>query len=65
LVLMASCKEKKEAPKQNNGPQNVIVDVIIASTQKVNNVVEANGSVVANEFAELHPEVSGRVVFYR
>ena len=25
--------------------------------------MEANGTVVANEYAELHPEVSGRVVY--
>lgn len=63
LLSLAACKSKKEEPKQNPGQQSVIVDVIIAHAQKISNIVEANGTVVANEYAELHPEVSGRVVF--
>ena len=63
LLSLVACKSKKEEPKQNPGQQTVIVDVIIAHPQKISNVVEANGTVVANEYAELHPEVSGRVVF--
>lgn len=63
FFLLAACKIKKEEPKQNAGPQAVIVDVIVASSQKISNVIEANGSVVANEFAELHPEISGRLIY--
>jgi membrane fusion protein (multidrug efflux system) len=63
LVFAISCKTKKEEPKQNPAQQSVIVDVIIAQAQKISNIVEANGTVVANEYAELHPEVSGRVTF--
>lgn len=62
LLFLVACKSKKAEPKQNNGPQNATVDVIIASTQKISNTVEANGNVLANEYAELKPEVSGRVV---
>ncbi len=40
-----------------------MVDVIIASTQRISNIIEANGTVLANEYAELHPEVNGRLVF--
>lgn len=63
LVSIVSCKTKKEEPKQNPGQQSVIVDVIIAKAQKISNIVEANGTIVANEYAELHPEISGRVIF--
>jgi membrane fusion protein (multidrug efflux system) len=63
LTSFAACKSKTEAPKQNPGQQPVIVDVIIAHPQKITNLMEANGTVVANEYAELHPEVSGRVVY--
>jgi len=63
LLSLSACKSKKEEPKQNPSQQSVIVDVLIAKTQKISNIVEANGTVVANEYAELHPEVSGRVVF--
>ena len=63
LLFMIACKSKQEAPKQNTGPQSVVVDVIIASPQTVNSAIEANGSVVANEFVELHSEVSGRLTY--
>lgn len=63
LLLIIACKSKQEAPKQNNGSQPVTVDVIVASPQTINNSVEANGSVVANEYVELHPEVSGRLTY--
>jgi len=62
LLFLVACKSKKAEPKQNTGPQNATVDVIIASTQKISNILEANGNVLANEYAELKPEVSGRVV---
>ena len=49
--------------KQNAGNQKVMVDVIVAKTQKISNIIEANGTVLANEYAELHPEVNGRLIF--
>lgn len=63
LLVLVSCKHKTEPAKQNNGPQSVLVDVMIASPQTVNNAVEANGTVVANEYVELRPEVSGRLTY--
>ena len=64
LLLITACKSKQEAPKQNNNtPQSVIVDVLIASPQDINTSVEANGTVVANEYVELHTEVSGRLTY--
>ena len=60
---MIACKSKPEALKQNNGPQSIVVDVIIASPQSVSSAIEANGSVVANEYVELHAEVSGRLTY--
>ncbi len=62
-ITITSCKSKstKSLKPKNDGP--VIVDVMVASLQKVNNVVEANGTVIANENVELHPEVSGRLTY--
>jgi membrane fusion protein (multidrug efflux system) len=61
-ITLFSCKEKKEAPKQtaNNA---AIVDVMIAQPKNISHIVEANGTVVANEYVELHPEISGRITF--
>lgn len=65
LIAASSCNhEKKIKPTdrpQGNAP--VIVDVIIASRQSISNIIEANGTVVANEYVELHPEVSGRLTY--
>ncbi|RZK31366.1 MAG: efflux RND transporter periplasmic adaptor subunit [Hymenobacter sp.] len=45
--------------KKNAGP--ALVDVLVAQPSSVSDSVEANGTVVANDFVELHPEVSGRL----
>jgi len=63
ILLAAACKSKQEPPKQNAAQQTVVVDVIIAGYQPISNSVEANGTVVANEYVELHPEVSGRLTY--
>lgn len=66
LLLMTACKSKKEQPanaKKDGAPQAVVVDVLVASAQPITTSVEANGTVVANESVELHPEVSGRITY--
>ncbi len=63
ILLAGACKEKQEAPKQNQGQQAIVVDVIIAGYQPISNTVEANGTVVANEYVELRPEVNGRLTY--
>ncbi|MGI8951165.1 MAG: efflux RND transporter periplasmic adaptor subunit [Chitinophagaceae bacterium] len=61
-VLFFSCKSKKDPPlKKDNAP--VIVDVIVAQPTTIKNTLEANGTVVANEYVELHPEISGRITY--
>ncbi|MFI5132970.1 MAG: efflux RND transporter periplasmic adaptor subunit [Chitinophagales bacterium] len=60
--ILFACKSKPEVIKPKEAPPTV-VDVIIASPQTISNVIEANGTVVANEYTELHPEVSGRLTY--
>ena len=62
VLMVSACKGKPELTKPKESPPTV-VDVIIASQQGISNTVEANGSVVANEYVELHPEVSGRITY--
>jgi len=57
-----SCKDKPKTPKPKETPPPV-VDVIIAAHSPVTNSIEANGTVLANEYVELHPEVSGRITY--
>ena len=59
-ILSCQSKDPKKEPPKTPPP---VVDVIIAEPQNVSNVIEANGTVVANEFVELHPEVSGRITY--
>jgi membrane fusion protein (multidrug efflux system) len=64
VLVIVACKSKKEEPRQQNGgPQAVIVDVIIAGKNSIANTIEVNGTVVANEAANLQPEVSGRLTY--
>ncbi len=61
-LFLAACNNKKEPPKPTAAPPSV-VDVIIAQPSGINNTIEANGTVVAFESVELHPEISGRLTF--
>ncbi|WP_353721365.1 efflux RND transporter periplasmic adaptor subunit [Dyadobacter sp. 676] len=63
LFITFSCGEKKILFNKKGGGGPTIVDVIIAKSEKVSDKVEVNGTVVANEFAELRPEVSGLLTF--
>ena len=66
LLVMVSCKNSKGDPpadKQKKGPSETIVDVMVAQSQTISSQVEANGTVVANEYVELRPETSGRLVY--
>lgn len=63
-MLIAGCNGKAETPHSAPRPNPpAIVDVIVASTSPVNNTIEASGTIVANEYAELHPEISGRITY--
>ncbi len=65
IVLLTACKSKKEeaAKTQKPAQQAAVVDVIIAQAQTVTSRIEANGTVVSNEYVELRPEVSGRLTY--
>jgi membrane fusion protein (multidrug efflux system) len=63
LTLTLACKSKKEDPKKNQKAPPPIVDVIVVNAQSIANTVEANGSIVAGEFVEVRPEISGRLTY--
>jgi membrane fusion protein, multidrug efflux system len=64
VLFFTACgkKNKKEDLSKKTDPP-AIVDVIIAQNQAISSITEANGSILANEFVELHPEVSGRITY--
>ncbi|MDB5248796.1 MAG: efflux transporter periplasmic adaptor subunit [Segetibacter sp.] len=62
-MLAFSCKGKKEDPKKSQQAPPPTVDVIVVTPQTIPNTVEANGTVVAGEFVEIRPEISGRLTY--
>lgn len=62
-ISLAGCSKKKKEDLSKKEDKPAIVDVIIASHQGISSITEANGSIVANEFVELHTEVSGRITY--
>ena len=62
LLLFIACNTKKINPKPKEAPETQ-VDVLVASSQTLTNNIEVNGTVAANEYVELHPEASGRLIY--
>ena len=62
-LIFIGCQKKKPEESNKKNDQPAIVDVIIAGNQSISSTVEANGSIIANEFVELHAEVSGRITY--
>ncbi len=62
LSLLISCKTKiKEQAMPEK--QSIFVEVIVAGAEDVPSSLEVNGTVLSNEMVELHPEISGRLVY--
>jgi len=61
-LAATGCKGKPDPAKPKEAPPTA-VDVIVAGVQALTNTVEANGNIVANEYVELHPEISGRITY--
>lgn len=64
--LLAACGKKDNnaaasaAPKPNTGV--IAADVIVCKGTILDAAIELNGSVVATDFVELKPEISGRII---
>jgi membrane fusion protein (multidrug efflux system) len=63
VLIFSHCKNKSAATPDKNEKSVPVVDVIIAAPEPINNVIEANGTVIAGEYVELRPEVSGRLTY--
>ncbi len=55
--------QKKRVLFNRNQRRLTVVDVLVAETRSMSNTLEVNGTVVANEYVELHPEASGRLTY--
>lgn len=63
LFILTQCKSKTAKADKPKEAAAVLVDVMIAEKQPIGNVIEANGTVIANEYVELRPEVNGRLIY--
>lgn len=66
VLFIFSCKAKKTEETKlppTAQQQATIVDVMIATTKPLNNIIEVNGTAVANETLAIHPETSGRLTY--
>jgi len=63
IVMMTACGDKKDAAAKAKPAPAPVVDVIVVSPQTITNHIEVNGTVIANEYVELHPEASGRLIY--
>jgi membrane fusion protein, multidrug efflux system len=66
-LSICSCKEHAgagaDADHMPKGGDETLVDVLVVAPRSISNQIEANGSVMANEYVELHPETNGRIVY--
>jgi membrane fusion protein, multidrug efflux system len=62
ISLFISCGDVKKDDKLKDKPP-VKVDVIIAGIEDIPKNIEVNGTVLSNEMVELHPEISGRLIY--
>jgi membrane fusion protein (multidrug efflux system) len=64
MSFVTAC-EGKAASVKSAAPVNkpAIVDVMVVQAKNITNTIEATGSIMANEYVELHPEVSGRIIY--
>jgi membrane fusion protein (multidrug efflux system) len=65
VIFFSDCKNKSTiaAGRKENPP--TLVDIIIAAPESISDIVEANGTVIAGEYVELRPEVSGRLIYLK
>lgn len=62
-VFFMSCGGKKDPPAKKPADRETVVDVIVAKPATIKNFIEVNGTVLANEYVELHAEISGRITY--
>lgn len=64
VCTLTACGKKKKS--EEKGPKRdgpTVVDVMIAAPERITDTITANGTVIASEFLEIRPEVSGRLTY--
>ncbi len=63
VCVLFACKKKDANAGKPKVTPPVLVDVIIAERESISDIIEVNGTVIANEFLQINPEVSGRLTY--
>ena len=63
IFAFSNCQSKSASLDKRKEASAIIVDVIIAEPEPINDIIEANGTVIPDEYVELRPEVSGRLTY--
>lgn len=63
MLLLSNCQSKSATVDTRKEAAAIIVDVIIAAPEPISDVIEANGTIIPDEYVELRPEVSGRLIY--
>ncbi len=63
VFFFSNCKGKQKSVNTPKANPAVIVDVMVAQLQPISNIIEASGTVIAGEYVELRPEVSGKLTY--
>ena len=63
IITFSNCQSKSATLDNRKETPAIIVDVIVAAPEPISDVIEANGTVIPDEYVELRPEVSGRLTY--
>ncbi len=62
LFILLSCKEKPKIIAKTEAPP-VSISVSIVEQDTANRFIECNGSILANDYVDIQPEISGRLTY--
>ena len=63
ILMATACSKKPKSVDKFNPNAPISVDIAIVENQKIDKLIEVNGSVLANDYIDVHPETNGRIVF--
>lgn len=61
--VLFGCKEKPKGVDKFDPNAPITVDITVVENQQIQKLIEVNGSVISNDYVELHPETNGRVTY--